>query len=110
MSRIPIRIPSHSKYHAKRTDGYASKKEAKRAAELELLQKIGQISGLAMQPSYDLIPKDELGAAVRYRGDFQYFDNGGKFVLEDVKGFATPVFKIKKRLMWKVYGIKVTEI
>lgn len=111
MSRVPIRIPSHSKYHAKRTDGYASKAEAKRGAELELLEKLGQITGLTKQPSFTLIPKDALGSAVVYRADFMYHPVGSTgMVVEDVKGFKTAVYKLKRRLMWKVFGIEIVEI
>lgn len=114
MSRIPIRIASYSKYRAKREDGYASKKEAKRGADLELMEKLGQIVGLVKQPSFILIPKDELGPAVTYRADFMYHPVGSTgMVVEDVKSEATKkisTYRLKRRLLWKVYGIKITEI
>lgn len=114
MSRVPIRIPSHSKYHAKRTDGYASKAEAKRGAELELLEKLGQITGLTKQPSFVLLPADELGSAVTYRADFSYQDRQkGQVVVEDVKSTVTrklPTYRLKRRLMWAVLKIQITEV
>lgn len=113
MSRIPIRLPGkQSKYRAKRTDGYASKKEAKRGAELELLQTLGQITGLGKQIRFILIPKDAMGPAVVYVADFVYYRAmcGTGAVVEDVKGFKTPVYKLKRRLMWKVFGVEISEV
>ena len=109
--RVPIRLPSRSKYSAKRTDGYASKKEAKRAAELELLAKIGWICKLEKQPSFILVPKDELGRAVYYLADFKYFDRKQQaWIVEDVKGFRTPLYRLKRRLMWSIHGIRIQEV
>jgi len=130
MSRIPIRLPGkQAKYRAERTDGYASKKEATRAAELELLARQGLIIGLVKQPAYVLVPADELGPAVTYRADFSYWDReAGKllcveagnqncksgtalhFHVEDVKGFKTPVYKLKRRLMWQIFKIRIEEV
>jgi hypothetical protein len=111
MSRIPIRIPSKSKYRAVRTDGYASKKEARRAVELELLLKMGTILSLQKQREFILVPADELGRAVVYRADFYYHDvESGTEICEDVKGVRTPLYKLKRRLMWRRHGIKITEI
>ena len=45
-----------SKYKAVKTDGYSSKKEAKRAAELKLMERAGHISGLREQVAYVLAP------------------------------------------------------
>lgn len=110
MSRIPFRIAAKSKYYAKREGKYASKKEARRAAELALLLKLGEIRDLDEQVVYVLIPKDDLGAAVTYRADFCYKDAFGFQIVEDVKGFKTPVYKLKRRLMFQVHGIKIVEI
>lgn len=111
MSRIPIRLPApRTKYRAIRTDGYASKKEAKRAADLKLMERIGLISHLVEQPEYVLIYKDELGGAIKYRADFSYWDAAGNLVLEDVKGFKTPVYRLKRRLMWQMFKIRIQEV
>ena len=45
-----------NKYHARRTGGNASRKEARREAELRLLQRAGQISQLRTQVPFLLIP------------------------------------------------------
>lgn len=113
MTRIPIRLSTKSKYYAKREGKYASKKEAKRAGELALMQQIGAIRELEEQVRFTLIPKDEMGGAIEYVADFAYLEKqqSGLWVpiTEDVKGVETAVYKLKKRLMWKVYGVKIRE-
>lgn len=101
-----------SKYRAVRTGAFASNKEANRAQELQLLQKAGVINDLKYQVPYALIVKDELGRAVTYVADFEYFEKvrgDWNLVTEDVKGFKTPVYKLKRRLMFQKYGIKIRE-
>ena len=74
---------SKSKYHNVRCewDGmkFDSKKEMARYADLRLLELTGHISQLKVQPVYILT------AGVKYKGDFQYIENG-KTICEDVKG------------------------
>jgi hypothetical protein len=40
--------------------------------------------------------------------DFTYMEDG-KLVVEDCKGFKTDVYKIKKKLMLWVHGIRIKE-
>lgn len=115
-----------SKYRAKRTevDGitFASMKEARRYQELKLLEKAGEIRQLVLQPSY---PLDAFGVESRpigvYRADFSYqkqvrdrLDNGvgvrgWREVVEDVKGFRTPLYRWKKKHAEAQYGITILE-
>ena len=109
-----------SKYRAVRTNGYASKREANRAAELRLLEKAGVIANLEEQVSFDLLPgMAAIGCprALRYEADFRYlrkFEGMAIWdptpVVEDAKGVRTPVYKIKKRLMRQLLGIEITEV
>ncbi len=103
-------VPALNKYHNVKTNGYASSKEAKRAEELKLLFHAGQISDLVEQPEFVLVPPQDGERAVKYRADFGYYDLEGKRHVEDVKGFRTEVFKIKKKLMLFIYGICVEEL
>lgn len=100
-----------SKYNAKRTivDGisFHSKAEAKRWSELKLLQKAGAISGLKRQAPFCL--DVSCIHICNYVADFTYFEDG-QYVVEDVKGFATPEYEIKKKLMRAVYKIEIREI
>jgi hypothetical protein len=99
-----------TKYAAVRTtiDGvtFASKKEATRYKQLKLLEKGKVISNLQLQPRY---PCKINGALIcTYVGDFSYTENG-KFVLEDVKGILTPVYRLKKKLVKALHGIDIRE-
>lgn len=81
---------------------FASKREGKRYLELKLLERAKQISGLTLQPRYELVVrgfhKDSVYAkAAIYIGDFAYLENG-KAICEDCKGFRTAEYKLKKRL------------
>lgn len=111
---------NRSKYGAKKTvvDGiqFDSKKEARRYAELKLLQKAGEISNLELQKKFLLIPSQKLGGKVverecSYVADFVYTDTKtGNIVVEDTKGIKTKDYIIKRKLMLYVYGIKISEI
>lgn len=100
-----------SKYHNKKTevDGilFDSKKEAKRYGELKLLQKAGVIKHLELQPRFTLQPffacDGNRYRKIEYVGDFAYIE-GGRKVVEDVKGMFTDVYKIKKKLFLYQYG------
>lgn len=108
------------KYYNKKTiiDGivFASKLEAKRYTELKLLEKQGLIKDLELQPSYDLIPtfkKDnKTYRKSTYKADFSYYDKElNKIVVEDTKGFKTPVYMLKKKLFEYTYpNLTITEI
>lgn len=106
------------KYHAKKTelDGitFDSKKEANRYAELKLLERSGAIHNLQRQVRYELIPAQKKNGktverACHYIADFVYEENG-KTVVEDVKGFRTKEYVLKRKLMLQVYGIEVREV
>jgi hypothetical protein len=107
--RVPIRLSSPTKYNAKRCGKYASQKEANYSAKLALWQRLGAIRNLKEQVRFELIPKDELGRAVVYVADFVFDDRFGHHVL-DTKGFRTKEYILKRRLMWKVHGIKIEEV
>lgn len=102
------------KYGNKRTNGHASKKEDRRSRELMLLQAAGEIRDLKEQVPYELIPSQYVDGkcverACKYVADFVYTDREGNLVVEDTKGFRTPEYVIKRKLMLKVHGIKIKE-
>ena len=90
-------------------DGIAfdSAAEARRYQELRLLERAGEISGLELQPRYPLEVNEQL--VTTYFADFRYLDHGIE-VVEDVKGWRTPVYRLKKKFMKAVYGIEVREV
>lgn len=104
-----------SKYGAKKSGGYDSKKEHSRANELKLMQRAGIISNLREQVKYVLIPTQRdpdgnlLEKECSYYADFVY-NRDGVTVVEDTKGVRTPEYKIKRKLMLQVHGISIVEI
>lgn len=93
---------------------FDSKKEANRWMELKLLERAGEISHLARQVKYELIPSQKIDGKVveracSYVADFVYLENG-KTVVEDTKGFKTPDYIIKRKLMLQVHGIHIREV
>ncbi len=112
-----------NKYGAVKTtvDGitFDSKREARRYGELKLLEKVGTISNLKLQPAFKLAcgPNPVLirsngypnGRQATYRADFSYNCSDGH-VVEDVKGGAatdTPVSRLKRAMMEAQHGVKV---
>lgn len=101
-----------------RIDGYTfdSQKEGRRYAELKILLREGKIRGLEMQKEYELVPSyidPETNKRVRpvyYRADFVYYDvEKDRTVIEDVKGYRTDAYKIKKKIMASK-GLYIKEI
>jgi hypothetical protein len=110
------------KYRAKPTvvDGirFASMKEAGHYQGLKLREKAGEIWDLELQPRY---PIEVRGVKVcTYVGDFRYRERGDLvskgdgqahfLVVDDVKGFKTPVYRLKKKLVEALYGIEIREV
>ncbi|WP_374697300.1 DUF1064 domain-containing protein [Alcaligenes nematophilus] len=99
-------------------DGHTfdSKKEARRYAELKLLERAGLICGLELQPRFELIPKQRRDdgkpeRACEYVADFRYTDTAtGQTVIEDAKGMRTRDYIMKRKLMLQVHGISVKEV
>jgi hypothetical protein len=109
---------------------FDSLKEARRWDELLLLQRAGKISDLQRQVKYELIPAQyltyerygkkgqRLKDGVRlvehkvvYRADFVYTDTEtGENIVEDTKGFRTPDYIIKRKLLLAVHGIRIKEV
>lgn len=80
---------------------FASKKEAQRYVELLILQNSHQISNLELQPKFPFIINGK--KVCTYIADFRYLDKNNIEIVEDVKGFKTPVYKIKKKLLLVLY-------
>ncbi len=102
-----FKIPKH-KFHAKKTEvdeiRFDSKKEAKRFGELKLLQRAGEVLFFLSQVPFRLSGKTV------YRLDFLVFWKDGEISFEDVKGYRTETYKLKKRQVEELYPIKITEI
>lgn len=87
---------------------FDSKREAERYLELKMLVKSGKIKHLELQPSFELQERFECkGKKYRpiiYKADFAYIDSNGEYVVEDVKGMETDVFKLKRKIFIKKFG------
>lgn len=110
-----------SKYNSVKVqiDGitFDSKAEARRYAELKLLQDAGHISDLALQKKYLLLSSKRnadgyLERETSYVADFVYVDHLGETIVEDTKSPATrtPEYVIKRKLMLHIHGITIREI
>ena len=106
---------------------FDSKREGRRYMQLKILERAGEIEDLQCQVPFELIPAqyepDTIGKrggiikgkcierAVVYYADFVYKDKRtGKTIVEDAKGMRTDVYRIKKKLMLKHHGIRITEV
>lgn len=87
---------------------FDSVKEYHRWGCLRLLERAGAIKNLKRQVKFELIPRIGSERACNYIADFTYMENG-ELVVEDVKGVKTDVYKIKKKLMLWIHGIRIKE-
>ena len=110
-----------TKYRAIRTmvDGiyFDSKREANRYSELKMMEKAGIINSLKLQPEFKCVVNGK--KVCTYKADFEYLivdDIGpqgqiGYYIVEDVKGFKTPVYRLKKKLVEALFpGTVIKEI
>lgn len=94
---------------------FDSKKESKRYVDLLLMEKAHHISELRTQVKFLLIPSQKIDGKVverecSYIADFVYKDRNGNMVVEDTKGFRTPEYIIKRKLMLYIHKIRIKEI
>ena len=99
--------------HRRTMDGivFASMKEMRRYQELKLLERARKIHDLRCQPSF----KVEINGFpfCRYTADFQYLDETGLVVFEEVKSTGTAkdaAYRLRKKAFELAYGFTVTEV
>ena len=105
------------KYHNQKVKTYEgtfdSKREYERWVYLKMLQREGKIHLLKRQVPYVLVPGQKTDTVterpVKYIADFVY-DRDGRTVVEDAKGYKTPDYIIKRKLMLWVHGIEIKEL
>ena len=92
---------------------FDSKKEARRYDELYLLLKAKKIHDLILQPEFiiceSLTYKNwKKSTARKYIADFSYFEKGNlKQIVEDVKGFRTDMYILKRHLFLYKFGNEI---
>ena len=93
---------------------FDSIKEYNRWNDLKLLQRAGKISDLQRQVRIELIPtqRAESGKVIEfpatYIADFVYTENGRQ-VVEDCKGYRTAEYKLKRKVLLYLHGIRIKE-
>ena len=108
-----FKFKKSSKFGAKKTvvDGitFDSKWESERYGQLKAMERGGIVTDLELQVKYDIIINDI--KICKYIADFVYKEESpdGKIkeIVEDAKGFETPEFKLKKKLMKAVHNIEI---
>lgn len=125
-----------NKYGARKItrDGevFDSVREYRRFCDLSLLEKAGKITDLKRQVVFPLIPTQReepcevykrgknkgmpkpgklLEKEVNYIADFVYYDNEKReIIVEDVKGFRTKEYILKRKMLLYFHNIKIKEI
>lgn len=96
---------------------FDSRRELRRWEELNILLRAKKIANLERQVKFELMPVQysEDGKVIErecsYIADFVYDDlERGEHVVEDAKGFRTPEYIIKRKLMLWLKGIKIEEV
>ena len=108
-----FKFKKSSKFGAKKTmvDGitFDSKWESERYGQLKAMERGGIVTDLELQVKYDIVINDI--KICKYIADFVYKEESSdgkiKEIVEDAKGFETPEFKLKKKLMKAVHGIDI---
>jgi len=107
---LPYWLAGRSKFRAKKfmdpdtQEVFDSKGEYRRWLKLKEQWQTGQIANLRRQVE---IPLKVNGILITvYRADFAYEEDDER-VVEDFKGFETPEFKLKRKLVWACHGIRL---
>lgn len=86
---------------------YASAREAKRAQELDLMEKAGEIAGWIPQYAF------RLAGGIKYVCDFVVLLPDGTWRAEDVKSPATrriATYRLKRKLFRAIFHMDIVEI
>lgn len=87
---------------------YDSHAEARRAEELDTLKMYGDIVEVIPQFPMPIFINDI--KVCTYFADFKVTYKDGRIEYEDVKGFKTAMYKLKKKMVKAYYGIDILEI
>lgn len=84
---------------------FDSKKEARRYQELKILERVGKITNLQLQPKFVLLEWSKWARGITYIADFSYTENW-QSIVEDVKSKHTAknyVYKNKIKISKQKY-------
>ena len=102
-----------SKYHARKAScavcaaTHDSQRERQRCWELAHRERLGEIHDLERQVRYRLAVNGR--HVCTYICDYRYRMADGTLVVEDVKGYRTREYVIKRNLMLAIYNIAIRE-
>lgn len=108
--------PSKYKNRRETVDGitFDSVREARRFQQLRLEERAGLIHTLERQVPFSITAISAAGdrkAVAKYIADFTYYrhqpDGDTLYVVEDVKGVQTDVFRLKRKLVEHEHGIEI---
>ncbi len=108
------RMKYHNRKITRDGENFDSVKEFRRFQELKLLEMAGVIKDLKRQVKFELIPSQKVDGKVaerpvNYVADFVY-EQGGKTVVEDVKGVRTREYILKRKMMLYFHRIRIQEV
>lgn len=96
------------KFHAQRSEvegvKFLSKREARYYQDLLLAQRSGDLLFFLRQVPF------HLSGGVRYVCDFAEFWKNGEVRFTDSKGFRTPMYIAKKKMVEAKYPVKILEV
>lgn len=96
------------KFHAHKTEvegiKFSSKREANYFMQLRLAQKSGDLLFFLRQAPF------HLPGNVRYVVDFVEFWKNGDVRFTDTKGFKTPMYIAKRKMVQALYPIEILEV
>ena len=88
---------------------FDSKAEAAHYLRLKALLEEGRIAELEIHPRFELHLNGY--RICRYHADFSFVAvSTGQRIVQDVKGYRTAVYRLKKRLFRAIYGFDIQEI
>lgn len=95
---------------------FDSRAEMHRYAELRMLERVGLIRDLALQPEFILqegyVHEGKKIQPIKYFADFSYLDTKTNTrIVEDCKGMKTEIYNLKKKmLLFKYPDINFVEV
>ena len=110
-AQLARRKPSKYRNVKKTVDGIAfdSTKEARIYQDLKIREHAGEIADLKLQPK--IVCQANGVHICDYKADFLYFDRKlDEYVWLDAKGFRTPVYRLKRKIVLALTGIAITEV
>ena len=113
-----MKWPRHNKYgnHKVVFRGitFDSRHEAEIYQQLWILERAKVIHDLRLQVPFEIVEAYVINGrkvrAVKYIADFVFINDKGNTEVWDAKGMKTDVYKLKKKLFEKRYGIEIKEV